>query len=164
MFYIYNIIIIWVTNNIKIARFVFYSKINNLTIHKFKQKIDNNEFLEFEEVYGGNYYGTLKSEVERIWSEGKTVVFDVDVEGGLNIKQYFGEQAIAVFVKPPSVEVLEQRWRYRSTENEETIRLRVDKAVHELHYESKFEHVLVNNELEKALIDAEKLVNDFLKN
>ena len=135
-----------------------------LTISKFKQKIKNNEFLEFEEVYGGNYYGTLKSEVERIWSEGKTVVFDVDVEGGLNIKQYFGEQAIAAFVKPPSVEVLEQRLRYRSTETEETIRLRVDKAVHELDYESKFEHVLVNNELEKALVDAEKLVNDFLKN
>jgi len=134
-----------------------------LTVEEFKQKIANNEFLEYEEVYGGNFYGTLKSEVDRIWAQGKAVIFDVDVVGGLNIKEYFGDKALAIFVKPPSVEVLEQRLRYRSTETEETLRMRVDKAVHELDYETKFEHVLVNNNLDIALHEAEKLLNDFLK-
>ena len=129
---------------------------------EFKQKVEAGEFLEYEEVYGGNYYGTLKSEVERIWALGKTVMFDVDVVGGLNIKQYFGEQALAVFVKPPSIQVLEQRLRYRSTETEETLRMRVDKAVHELVFESKFEHVLINNDLAEALKNAESLVNQFI--
>lgn len=133
-----------------------------LSHDEFKQRIANHEFLEYEEVYGGNYYGTLKSEVERIWSLGKTVMFDVDVVGGLNIKQYFGDRALAVFVKPPSIEVLEERLRFRSTETEETLRMRVDKAVHELVFESKFEHVLMNNDLSIALNSAEKLVNEFL--
>lgn len=128
----------------------------------FHQKIQAGEFLEYEEVYGGNYYGTLKSEIDRIWNEGKAVVFDVDVEGGLNIKQYFGEKALAVFVKPPSVAELEQRLRYRSTETEETLKMRVSKAVHELQYESKFEHVLTNQDLDKALAEAELLVDRFL--
>lgn len=128
----------------------------------FHQKIQAGEFLEYEEVYGGNYYGTLKSEIDRIWNEGKAVVFDVDVEGGLNIKQYFGEKALAVFVKPPSVAELEQRLRYRSTETEETLKMRVSKAVHELQYESKFEHVLTNHDLDKALAEAELLVDRFL--
>jgi guanylate kinase len=133
-----------------------------LSHETFKQKIEAGEFLEHEEVYGGNFYGTLKSEVERIWSLGKTVMFDVDVVGGLNIKEYFGDRALAVFVKPPSIETLEQRLRYRSTETEETLRMRVDKAVHELVFESKFEHVLMNDDLTVALKNAEKLVNDFL--
>lgn len=134
-----------------------------LSHEDFKQRVANNEFLEYEEVYGGNFYGTLKTEIDRIWSLGKAVLFDVDVEGGLNIKQYFGEKALAVFVKPPSVEVLEERLRFRSTETEETLRMRVDKAVHELVYEDKFEHVLVNNVLDDALMEAERLVNEFLK-
>lgn len=134
-----------------------------LTHEVFKEKIANNEFLEYEEVYGGNFYGTLKSEIDRIWAQGKAVLFDVDVEGGLNIKNYFGDQALAVFVKPPSVAVLEQRLRYRSTETEETLKIRVDKAVHELVYESKFEHVLVNNVLDEALQSAERLVTEFLE-
>jgi guanylate kinase len=133
-----------------------------LSHEDFKQKIAENEFLEYEEVYGGNFYGTLKSEVDRIWAEGKAVLFDVDVEGGLNIKEYFGENALAIFVKPPSVEVLEDRLRFRSTETEETLKMRVDKAVHELVYESKFEHVLLNNELNAALREAENLINQFL--
>jgi guanylate kinase len=133
-----------------------------LSHEDFKQKIANNEFLEYEEVYGGNFYGTLKSEIDRIWAEGKAVLFDVDVEGGLNIKEYFGENALAIFVKPPSVEVLEDRLRFRSTETEETLKMRVDKAVHELVYESKFEHVLLNNELNEALREAENLINQFL--
>ena len=133
-----------------------------LTHEEFKNSIANEAFLEYEEVYGGNFYGTLKSEVERIWALGKAVIFDVDVEGGLNIKKYFGDKALAVFVKPPSVEVLEQRLRYRSTETEETLRIRVNKAVQELQYEDKFEFVLLNESLEETLVVAENLINDFL--
>lgn len=134
-----------------------------LTVEDFKKRIANNEFLEYEEVYGGNFYGTLKSEIDRIWSLGKAVVFDVDVEGGLNIKNYFGDKALAVFVKPPSVEVLEQRLRFRSTETEETLRMRIDKAIHELAYENRFECVLLNEKLEDALMEAERLITEFLK-
>lgn len=133
-----------------------------LSHEEFKQRITNNEFLEYEEVYGGNFYGTLKSEVDRIWAMGKAVIFDVDVEGGLNIKKHFGDKALAVFVKPPSVEVLEQRLRYRSTETEETLRIRINKAVHELQYENKFEYVLLNENLEEALVVAENLITEFL--
>jgi guanylate kinase len=133
-----------------------------LSHEEFKQRIANNEFLEFEEVYGGNFYGTLKSEVDRIWAMGKAVIFDVDVEGGLNIKKHFGDKALAVFVKPPSVEVLEQRLRFRSTETEETLRVRIDKAVHELQYENKFEYVLLNENLDEALVVAENLITEFL--
>jgi guanylate kinase len=133
-----------------------------LSHDEFKQRISNDEFLEFEEVYGGNFYGTLKSEVERIWAQGKAVLFDVDVVGGLNIKNYFGDKALAIFVKPPSVEVLEERLRFRSTETEETLKMRVEKAVHELVFENKFEHVLLNEHLETALEEAEELITKFL--
>lgn len=133
-----------------------------LSHEDFKQKITHGEFLEYEEVYGGNFYGTLKSEVERIWAQGRAVVFDVDVEGGLNIKNYFGKGALAVFVKPPDVATLEKRLRERSTETEETIRMRVDKAVHELAYENQFEAILINEHLETALAEAERMVNTFL--
>ncbi len=134
-----------------------------LSISDFKHKILQGEFLEYEEVYGGNFYGTLKSEVEKIWAENKVVIFDVDVEGGLNIKKYFGEKALAVFVKPPSVQSLEMRLRDRSTETEETLKMRIEKAVHELEYENKFEKVIVNDALKTALQEAENLVNSFLK-
>jgi guanylate kinase len=133
-----------------------------LSLEEFKRKIANGDFLEYEEVYGGNFYGTLKSEIERIWNMNKAVIFDVDVEGGLNIKKYYGENALAVFVKPPSVQELEFRLRARSTETEETLRIRVEKAIKELEYESKFEHVIHNDNLDKALIQAEHLINDFL--
>lgn len=128
----------------------------------FKSKIAANEFLEYEEVYGGKFYGTLKSEIERIWSLGKVVVFDVDVEGGLKLKKYFGENALAVFVKPPGVNVLEKRLRHRSTETEETLKIRISKAVEELSYEHRFDKVLMNDILEIALDNAEEMVNDFL--
>ena len=134
-----------------------------LTLEDFKNKISNNEFLEYEEVYGGNFYGTLKSEVDRIWTQNKVVIFDVDVEGGLNIKKYFGEKALAVFVKPPNIQILEERLRDRSTETEETLKMRVEKAVKELKYESQFEEVIVNDQLEEALIKAEKVIDKFLK-
>lgn len=129
----------------------------------FKQKIEAHEFIEYEEVYGGNYYGTLKSEMERIWALNKTVIFDVDVEGGLNLKNYFGDQALAVFVKPPNIEELARRLRERSTETEEMLRIRVGKAVLELDYEARFDLVLVNDVLNNALDKAEQLVSDFLQ-
>lgn len=133
------------------------------TTEEFKEKIRLGEFLEYEEVYGNNYYGTLKSEVGRIWEMGKAVVFDVDVEGGLNIKKYLGNRALVVFVKPPGIKELEERLRYRSTETEETLRMRIDKAIHELAYEDRFEKVIHNVVLEDALREAEHLVNEFLK-
>lgn len=133
-----------------------------LSLEEFKKRIAQDRFLEYEEVYDGNFYGTLKSEIERIWELGKTVVFDVDVVGGLNIKKYFGNNALAVFVKPPNVKVLEERLRYRSTETEETISMRISKAIHELDYENSFECVLLNENLNQALQQAEKLVADFL--
>ena len=133
-----------------------------LSQEEFKTRVANQEFLEYEEVYGGNFYGTLKSEIDRIWAAGKAVIFDVDVVGGLNIKKYFGDKALAIFVKPPSVEVLEERLRYRSTETEETLRTRVNKAVSELGFENKFEVVLLNEHLETALAKAESLVTEFL--
>lgn len=133
-----------------------------LSVEEFKQKIAQGAFLEYEEVYGGNFYGTLKSEIDRIWSLGKIVLFDVDVVGGLSIKNYFGDQALGVFVKPPDVQELENRLRYRSTETEQTLQMRIEKAIQELTYESKFEKVLLNDKLEKTLIEAESLVNEFL--
>ena len=128
----------------------------------FKQRIQQGAFLEYEEVYGGNYYGTLKSEIQRIWAMNKAVIFDVDVVGGLNIKNHFGNQALAVFVKPPSVKILEERLRFRSTETEETLQMRLKKALHELSYEQKFEHVLLNQDLQQTLKQAETLVDAFL--
>jgi guanylate kinase len=133
-----------------------------LSKENFAEKVKNNEFLEYEEVYGGNFYGTLKAEIERIWALGKVVLFDVDVVGGLNIKNYYGDNALAVFVKPPDVETLEKRLRHRSTETEETLKMRIEKAVHELEFQTKFEEVLLNDDLSIALNMAESLVNKFL--
>jgi len=133
-----------------------------LSHEEFKQRITNNEFLEYEEVYGGNFYGTLKSEVDRIWAMGKAVIFDVDVEGGLNIKKHFGDKALAVFVKPPSVEVLEQRLRYRSTETEETLFRRLQKAVREMDYADKFDAIVFNHDLQEAISQSRQLVTEFL--
>jgi guanylate kinase len=133
-----------------------------LTEDDFKKKIASGEFLEYEEVYNGDFYGTLKSEVDRIWKNSRVAVFDVDVEGGLNIKRYLGPQALALFVQPPNVHVLEQRLRERSTETEETITRRIEKAVHELEYHAQFDAVIVNTDLSEALKQAENLVNDFL--
>jgi guanylate kinase len=129
---------------------------------EFKTHVAQNDFLEYEEVYGGNFYGTLKSEIHRIWQQGKVVIFDVDVVGGLNIKNYFGTKALGVFVKPPSVEALEKRLRFRSTETEETLKMRVSKAVEELAFETKFEQIILNDHLEAALEQAEEVVERFL--
>ena len=130
--------------------------------NEFKKKIENNEFLEWEEVYTGIFYGTLKSEVERIRNAGENVIFDVDVVGGLNIKKYYGNEAMAVFVQPPSVEELKKRLRNRSTESKEKIKMRVAKAEKELEFANQFDTVIVNKELPKALKEAEKVVSGFL--
>jgi guanylate kinase len=134
-----------------------------LSEKKFMQKVKNDEFLEWEEVYQGTCYGTLKSEVERITNLGRNVIFDVDVVGGLNIKKYYGDQALAVFVQPPSIEELKRRLTFRSTESEEKIKVRMAKAEYELSFAPQFDVIIVNENLEKALADAEKVVDDFLK-
>lgn len=134
-----------------------------IDVATFKQKIEQNEFIEWEEVYKNQFYGTLRSEIENIWKQGKHVIFDVDVVGGLNLKKFFGEQAIAIFVKPPSIEALEQRLRNRSTETPEKIEMRISKAQHELSFESKFDKVLVNDTLEHALENAKLYVQQFLQ-
>lgn len=133
-----------------------------LSPEEFKSKIDNHEFIEWEEVYQGNYYGTLKSEIERLWSEGKHVVFDVDVKGGLNLKKYFGDQALAIFVKVPSMEILKDRLGLRDTETEDSISQRLFKARFEITFEDKFDQVLINQDLDQSLTEAQKLVDDFI--
>lgn len=133
-----------------------------LGLEGFKQKIKENAFVEWEEVYTNNFYGTLKSEMERIWSQGKTVIFDVDVIGGLNIKTQFKENALAIFVQPPSYEELEKRLRNRSTESEDKINQRMSKAKKELAFSSEFDLVLINDNLEEACVKAKQLVTTFL--
>jgi len=133
-----------------------------LTVDDFKKKIAEDQFVEWEEVYTDLFYGTLKSEIERIWSENKVVAFDVDVEGGLNIKKIYGKNLLAVFIKPLSVDVLRKRLTDRNTESPESLATRIEKAEHELTYEDKFDHVIVNDTLEHALELATTLVKKFL--
>lgn len=133
-----------------------------LSLADFKQKITNNELVEWEEVYDGNYYGTLKSEIDRLWSIGKHVVFDVDVKGGLKLKQHFKERALAIFVRVKDVNVLEKRLRHRNTESEKNIKKRLAKAEHEMNFENGFDETLVSDKLEQTLKTAEKLVFDFI--
>ena len=130
---------------------------------EFKERIEAGDFLEWEEVYPGCFYGTLKSELERIWKAGHAVVFDVDVVGGVNIKKIFGDQALSVFIKAPSVEVLRQRLIGRGTDSMEKIEQRVAKAEYEMTFADKFDVVIVNDNLDTALVEAEKAVKDFLK-
>ena len=119
-------------------------------------------YVRYEEVYPGSFYGTLKSEVERIWDNGDAIIFDVDVKGGVNLKKYFGDRALSVFIQAPSVEVLRQRLVSRATDSPEAIERRVAKAAEEMTYADKFDHIIVNDDLQKAYADAEKLVDDFL--
>lgn len=133
-----------------------------LGVEGFKQKIEEDAFVEWEEVYRDNFYGTLKSEIERIWANGKSVIFDVDVIGGLNIKKIFGEKAMAIFVQPPSYEELEKRLRGRSTESEDKINQRMAKAHKELAYAEDFDFVLVNDNLDDACALAKEKVEAFL--
>ena len=131
---------------------------------EFKNKIKNEAFLEWEEVYTNNFYGTLKTEVDRIWAKGKHVIFDIDVVGGLNIKKQFPQKTLAVFVQPPSIEVMEQRLRDRGTDSEEKIVERVAKASEELSYAKDFDVILINDNLKKATEGAFSLVSNFINN
>ncbi|HJX71481.1 MAG TPA: hypothetical protein VJ346_05995, partial [Bacteroidales bacterium] len=128
----------------------------------FRMKIDENEFVEWEEVYKNHYYGTLKSELRRIWEKGKSIVFDVDVMGGINLKGQFGEKALSIFVMPPSVDELQKRLEKRSTDTPDKIRGRLAKARHEMKFAGKFDKILVNDKLEDALKETEQLVRMFL--
>lgn len=132
------------------------------SVEEFKEKIDHNEFLEWEEVYAGVHYGTLKSEVDRIWAKGKHVIFDIDVEGGLNLKNQFGEKALAIFVMPPSIKTLETRLNSRNTDSPESIARRVEKAEKELRTADLFDTFILNEVLEEALAKAEKVVTEFI--
>jgi len=132
-----------------------------LSIEEFQEKIRENAFVEWEEVYPGGYYGTLKSEVERLWSEGKNVIFDVDVKGGLKLKEYFGENALAIFVKVPSLQELENRLRSRGTETEESLSKRLYKVKFEMSFQDRFDVVLLNDDLEESLDKAGSLYTTF---
>ncbi len=134
-----------------------------LSPEEFKAKIDEHAFVEWEEVYPGNFYGTLISEIERIWAEGRHVIFDVDVKGGLHLKEYFGDKALAIFVKVPSLEVLTQRLRDRKTETENALSQRLFKAQFEMKFEDRFDITLVNQDLETSLQKAQELVDVFLE-
>ena len=130
----------------------------------FKEKIATDAFLEWEEVYEDMFYGTLKSEVERIWENGKVVIFDVDVVGGINIKKHFGEQALAVFITPPSIDELKNRLQGRGTETTESLQKRLGKAEAEIAQQDAFDIVIVNDDLDTACQEVIKKVNDFLNN
>lgn len=131
---------------------------------EFLHKIAHKDFVEFEEVYSGTFYGTLRSEIDRIWAEGKHVIFDIDVEGGLHLKKKFGDKALAVFVQPPSLEVLVERLTGRGTDSEEKLAERIKKADKELQYASRFDVIQKNYDLDVACAEAEALVKNFLNN
>ena len=131
---------------------------------EFEQHINNKDFIEYEQVYPGLYYGTLKSEIERIQSAGRTIVFDIDVKGGVNLKRLYGSNAMAIFIQPPSVEELRNRLVGRGTDSEEAIERRVAKATEELTYADKFDKIIINDNLEEALKEAEDIVAAFYEN
>lgn len=133
-----------------------------LSIDEFKRKIDEDAFVEWEEVYEGNFYGTLKEEVQRIWDNGKAVIFDVDVKGGLALKKYFGPQALAIFVKVPSLDVLKTRLNDRGTESEESLSRRLYKAQFEAMFEPQFDVSILNDDFDRSSQEAVALVSEFL--
>ncbi|MDA3953648.1 MAG: guanylate kinase [Bacteroidales bacterium] len=133
-----------------------------LSVEDFKEKIKKDEFVEWEEVYENRFYGTLKTELERIWNKGKHVIFDVDVIGGLNIKKKYPEKALSIFVMPPSIEELEERLKLRSTDSFKDIEVRLNKAKEELSFANEFDLVIINDELEKAIHESEKAVKEFI--
>lgn len=135
-----------------------------LTHDNFKERVAAGDFLEWEEVYQGTCYGTLKSEIDRIWDNGHVIVFDVDVNGGINIKKYFGDNALSIFVMPPSVEVLEQRLRSRGTDSEESIIKRLNRSAEELKQSPKFDVTIVNDDLATAVEETRRVVEKYLGN
>ena len=135
-----------------------------LTIEEFRRRIENDEFVEWEEVYKDRYYGTLKSEMERIWTKGKNVLFDVDVKGGLNLKKILGIQSIALFIMPPSKEELEKRLTKRATDNISDIKTRLAKAEAEMEYANQFDRIMINKHLDQAVEEISSIISSFLKN
>lgn len=133
-----------------------------LPVDEFRQKVDNGEFVEWEEVYANHLYGTLKGELNRIWSAGNHVIFDVDVKGGINLKRIFGDKALSIFVMPPSIEELERRLTFRATDSDEIIKMRVEKAEKEIGLADKFDHIVINNDLQQAEREVYELVTSFL--
>lgn len=133
-----------------------------LSVEEFQNRIKNEEFLEFEEVYAGRYYGTLKAEVERILNEGGNVIFDLDVLGGCNVKKYYGDKALSVFIEPPSIEDLRRRLEGRNTETPEQIEMRIERAEKELSYAPQFDVVIVNDKIDDAKAETLRVVKDFL--
>lgn len=134
-----------------------------LNVDDFKQKVNNNEFAEWEEVYENHFYGTLKSEIQRIWNGNQQVLFDIDVKGGLNLKKQFGDKALAIFVQPPSVEELKNRLTKRNTDSPEKLKIRIAKANEELSFASDFDVIVVNDDLNQAKKEVEFLVKSFLE-
>lgn len=135
-----------------------------LSLDEFRQKIVEDAFVEYEEVYTDKYYGTLKSEVEKVWNQGKVVIFDVDVKGGISLKKYFGEKALSIFIEPPSIEELERRLISRNTDDEETIKTRVAKAKEEMTYAGGFDKIVINSDLNEAKKEIESLIKSFISN
>lgn len=133
-----------------------------LSHEEFMRRVGNDEFLEWEEVYAGTCYGTLKSEIDRIWNKGNIIVFDVDVNGGRNIKRFFGDEALSIFVMPPSLEVLEQRLRSRGTDSEEAIVKRLGRSAEELQQAPQFDVTIVNDDLQRAVAETRKKIEEFL--
>ena len=133
-----------------------------LTPDEFRRRIAEDCFVEYEEVYAGSYYGTLKSEVQKIWDRGHVIIFDVDVKGGVNLKKYFGDKALSVFIQVPSVEELRKRLVARGTDSPEAIERRVAKAAEEMTYADRFDYILVNDDLQAAFAEAEETVDKFL--
>ncbi|HUX95405.1 MAG TPA: guanylate kinase [Bacteroidales bacterium] len=134
-----------------------------LTVPEFKRKIENDELVEWQEVYKDLFYGTLKSEMERIWKSGKSVLFDVDVKGGINLKNIYGNNSLSIFVMPPSIEALEKRLLGRGTDSAEKIKMRVEKAAEEINLADNFDRIIINDNLEKTRQETFVLVNEFLK-
>lgn len=132
------------------------------TTEKFKELISQNAFVEFEEVYENKFYGTLCSEVERIWNQGNVAIFDVDVIGGINLKKKFGDDALSIFIAPPSINELKNRLLKRNTDDIKTIETRVAKAEHELSFQNEFDKILINDDLETAKLNLEKIISGFL--
>lgn len=134
-----------------------------LTPEQFKERLANDEFLEWQEVYADQFYGSLKSEVERIWSNGQAVIFDVDVLGGLNIKKFYGDEALSVFIEPPTMDELENRLKNRGTENDASLKKRLAKAEYELSFARQFDKIVLNDDLKTAQQEMIDLVRDFLE-
>lgn len=134
-----------------------------MTAETFRHKVAAGEFLEYEEVYAGQFYGTLKSELDRIWAQGKDVVFDVDVKGGLRIKEQFPKQSLAIFIQPPSVAELKRRLEGRGTESAESLKKRLDRAEEELGFAPRFDLRIVNDEIDRAVAEVQAAVTSFLR-